>query len=202
MLQHNKNAKIGRKFGNGIEWHPNLFSAIINGANSGVKFIVGIVALLIAVISIVALIDLCLTSIGGIFGAEDYLSLKKILGYLFYPLTLILGIPASDAGVISQIIGERAIVTEVTAYQSLALAMEKGVLENPRSIIITTYALCGFAHVASMAIFVGGIGALIPKRLNILTKIGFKALIAATLACLMTACIAGIFVTDSSIMFK
>jgi CNT family concentrative nucleoside transporter len=184
------------------EKEQNLFTAVINGANSGVKFIVGIVALLIAVISIVALIDLCLRGIGGIFGVEEYLSIKKILGYLFYPLTLLLGIPIDDATVVSQIIGERSVVTEVSAYQSLALAIDKGLIQNPRSIIITTYALCGFAHIASMAIFVGGIAALIPDKLNILTKIGFKALVAATLACLMTACIAGIFTTESSILFK
>jgi CNT family concentrative nucleoside transporter len=183
------------------EKENNLFTAIINGANAGVKFIVGIVALLIAVISLVALIDLCLTNIGGIFGTDIDLSLKRVLGYLFYPLTLILGIPLKDVGVISQIIGERSIVTEVAAYQSLALAIENGVIQHPRSIIITSYALCGFAHVASMAIFIGGISALMPAKLPILTKIGFKALIAATFACLMTACIAGIFATDSSILF-
>jgi CNT family concentrative nucleoside transporter len=180
---------------------PNLFTAIINGANSAIKLIVGIVTLLIAVISLVALIDLCLSGIGKIVGFPIDLSLRKLLGYLFYPLTIILGIPLQDAGIVSQIIGERAIVTEVTAYQHLAVAIENGLIHNPRSIIITTYALCGFAHVASMAIFVGGIATLIPNKLPVLTKIGFKGLIAATFACLLTACIAGIFATDSSILF-
>jgi CNT family concentrative nucleoside transporter len=105
-----------------------------------------------------------------------------------------------DLDVVSRIVGERIILTEVTSYQDLALAIKQGTLQNPRSIIITTYALCGFAHLASMAIFIGGIAAIIPKRIQLLTQIGFKALIAATLACLMTACIAGIFASNSSIL--
>jgi CNT family concentrative nucleoside transporter len=182
------------------EKEENIFMAVINGANAGVKFIVGIVALLIAVISLIALVNLVLGNIGLLFGANVDLTLQSLLAYLFYPFTLMLGVPLSDLDVVSRIVGERIILTEVTAYQDLALALKQGTLQNPRSIIITTYALCGFAHLASMAIFIGGIAAIIPKRMKILTQIGFKALIAATLACLMTACIAGIFATDSSIL--
>jgi CNT family concentrative nucleoside transporter len=182
------------------EKEDNIFMAVINGANAGVKFIVGIVALLITVISMIALINLGLSKIGLLFGGEVNLSLQHLLGYVFYPFTLIMGVPLSDVDVVSRIVGERIILTEVTAYQDLALAIKQGTLQNPRSIIITTYALCGFTHLASMAIFIGGIAAIIPKRIQLLTQIGFKALIAATLACLMTACIAGIFASNSSIL--
>jgi CNT family concentrative nucleoside transporter len=184
------------------EKEDNIFMAVINGANAGVKFIVGITALLIAVISLIALLNLGLGKLGLLFGENVDLTLQSLLGYLFYPFTLLMGIPLSDIDVVASIVGERIILTEVTAYQDLALAVKQGVLQNPRSIIITTYALCGFAHFASMGIFIGGIAAIIPGRAKLLSQIGFKALIAATLACLMTACIAGIFASNSSILLS
>ncbi|MCH7950524.1 MAG: hypothetical protein IH875_08640 [Candidatus Dadabacteria bacterium] len=112
------------------------------------------------------------------------------MGYLFYPLTLIIGVPLEDAYTVSKIIGERTIVTEVVSYNDLAYAMEHGLLQHSRSSIVTAYALCGFAHIASMAIFVGGVAALAPSRKKDIAAMGLRALVAATLACLMTACIA------------
>ena len=186
------------------EKEKSFFEAIINGANAGVKMIVGIAALLIAVLGLVALVDLLLSALGAkinlLFGLEGQWSLKAILGYIFYPFTLILGIPPSDAGIISKIIGERAIVTEVVAYKDLATALEKNLLQHPRSAVITTYALCGFAHVASMAIFVGGVSALAPDRTRNIAGVALRALVAATLACLLTACVAGTFFTRGSIL--
>ena len=111
-------------------------------------------------------------------------TLKGLLGYIFYPITLVLGIPPADAGILAKIIGERMVVTEVVSYQDLAVIMGKNLLVHPRSAVIATYALCGFAHVASMAIFIGGIAALAPGKTRTLSQIGFRALLAATLACL------------------
>jgi CNT family concentrative nucleoside transporter len=186
------------------EKESNLFEAIINGANSGIKLIVGIVALLIAVLGLIALLDLIIGGIGGyaneIFGLHVDWSLRGLLGYVFYPFTFILGVPPSDAFAISKIIGERVVVTEVVSYQDLARMMEQGLLNHPRSAVVATYALCGFAHFASMAIFVGGISALAPDRKRVLAEVGLRALIAATLACFMTACIAGTFFTNRSIL--
>jgi len=183
------------------EKEKSLFEAIINGANSGVKMIVGIVALLIAVLGLVALVDLLLSTLGTrILGLENELSLKAFFGYIFYPFTLILGVPLSDAGVVSKIIGERLIVTEVVAYKDLAAALEQNLFQHERSAVITTYALCGFAHLASMAIFVGGISALAPDRVRNIGGVAFRALLAATLACLLTACVAGTFFTKGSIL--
>ena len=186
------------------EKEKSFFEAIINGATAGVKMIVGIVALLIAVLGLVALVDLFLSTLGMkinlLFGLEVDWSLKGILGYIFYPVTLILGVPASDAGLVSKIIGERVVVTEVVAYRDLAAALEKGLLQHPRSAVITTYALCGFAHLASMAIFVGGISALAPGKTGNIAGVALRALIAATLACLLTACVAGTFFTKGSIL--
>jgi CNT family concentrative nucleoside transporter len=180
------------------EKEQSFFEAIINGANAGVKMIVGIVALLIAVLGLVALVDLGLSVLGPGW------SLKTISGYIFYPFTIILGVPRSDWGVISKIIGERVIVTEVVAYKDLAIALEEdGLLHPERSAVIATYALCGFAHVASMAIFVGGISALAPDRTRNIAGVAIRALLAATLACLLTACVAGTFYTEGkmSILF-
>jgi CNT family concentrative nucleoside transporter len=186
------------------EKESSLFEAIINGANSGVKMIVGIVALLIAVLGLVELVDLALGALGVkvnlLLGFESQWSLKAICGYVFYPFTVILGVPLSDAGVISRIIGERLLVTEVVAYNDLAAALEQDILQHERSAVVATYALCGFAHLASMAIFVGGICALAPERTRNIGSAAWRALLAATLACLMTACIAGTFFTEGSIL--
>jgi CNT family concentrative nucleoside transporter len=186
------------------EKESSIIEAIISGANSGVKMIVGIVALLIAVLGLVALVDLILGGIGTwvnqLFGWEGQWSLKAILGYVFYPVTLVLGVPISDVTVVSKIIGERLVVTEVVSYQDLASALEKGLLTYERSAVVTTYALCGFAHLASMAIFVGGVCALAPHRSKDIGGAAVRALVAATLACLMTACVAGTFFTEGSIL--
>jgi len=179
-----------------------LFEAIIHGANSGLKMIVGIVALLIAVLGIIALFDLLLSLIGdkiNIFlGASIDFSLKGLLGYIFYPLTFIIGVPLEDVGIISKIIGERMIATEVVAYQDLAIAIKNNAIISKRSILIASYALCGFAHVASMSIFVGGISAIVPDKTHKISKVALRALIASTLACLMTAAIAGAFYNNKT----
>jgi len=194
----------------GVHIHPHyekeksLFEAIISGANSGVKMIVGVIALLIAVLGLVALVDLFLSVLGGkinsFFSLGINWSLAGILGYIFYPFTLILGVPPADAGIISKIIAERMIVTEVVAYRDLAGAIGANSLQQFRSAVIATYALCGFAHLASMAIFVGGVSALVPDKTRTIASVAFRALLAATLACLLTACVAGTFFVDNSIL--
>ncbi|MCP4722846.1 MAG: nucleoside transporter, partial [Desulfobacteraceae bacterium] len=195
---------LGRVVDIHYEKDAALFEAIINGATSGLKVIFSIVALLIAVMGLVALVDLILGSAGGMvnqwIGTSMDWSLKHILGYVFYPFALIIGVPPVDAGIISQIIGERIILTEVVSYQDLALALSQNSLTHPRSAVVAAYALCGFAHVASMAIFVGGITALAPKRTSAISGVAVKALIAATFACLMTACVAGTFYTNTSLL--
>lgn len=195
---------LGLKVNPHYKKESSLFESIINGSSSGVRLIVGIAAVLVAVIGLVALVDLFLglmgTNINSLTNSDFKYSLANIFGYIFYPLTLILGIPFSDVLEASKIIGERIIVTEVVSYQDLSLAIKDGVITNPRSITIITYALCGFAHLASMAIFVGGISAIATERRREIASLGFRSLFAATLACLMTACIAGVFFTDSSIL--
>jgi CNT family concentrative nucleoside transporter len=186
------------------EKESTLMEAIINGANEGVKMVIGIMALLLAFLGIVALIDLLLSGAGSklnnFAGLHIDWSLKGILGYLFYPFTLIIGVPPTDAFEIAKLIGERTVLTEVKSYQDLATLLSAGAIRDPRSTILAAYALCGFAHFASLAIFVGGTAALVPKRTKDISGVGFRALIAATLACLMTAAVAGTFFTEGSIL--
>jgi CNT family concentrative nucleoside transporter len=182
----------------------SLMEAIINGANEGLKMVAGIVALLLAFLGIVALADLILTDIGGrindLAGLRIDWSLKGLLGYLFYPFVLVIGVPVSDAFEIAKLVGERSVLTEVKSYQDLAALLSSGGLRDPRSAVLAAYALNGFAHFASLAIFVGGTAALVPKRTRDISGIGFRALIAATLATLMTAAVAGTFFAHGSIL--
>jgi CNT family concentrative nucleoside transporter len=195
-----------KTLGKSVEIHyqreSTLFEAIINGANSGVRLIVGIVALLLAVLGLVALVDLVLVPAGGwingLAGWSMDWSLKGLLGYAFYPFSFIIGVPFEDVCVVSRILGEKLVLTEVAAYSDLAAAMRDGLILNGRSVVIATYALCGFTHVASMAIFVGGTAALAPSQTRALSQVALRALVAATLACLMTACVAGVFYSDQA----
>jgi CNT family concentrative nucleoside transporter len=188
------------------EREDNLIMSIINGANSGLRYLGGIVALLAAFLGILALLNIIFGWLGGYvngwFGLNLKWSFESLLGYIFYPFTLVLGIPPSDAFQVAKIIGERTIVTEVVSYQHLSQLLSEGALLHPRSGIIAAYALCGFAHIASLAIFVGGIGGLVPERLKDLSRLGFRALLAATLACLMTGAVAGAFFSQSSILLR
>jgi len=186
------------------EREDNFVTALINGGNAGLRLLGGIAAMLMAFLGLLALLDLVLGWFGGHLnswlGWNVHWSLKSFLGYLFYPVTLAIGVPPVDAMEISRIIGERTVATELVSYQHLANLMAKGTLVHARSALVASYALCGFAHVASLAIFVGGYSALVPGRVKDISRLAFRALLAATLACLMTAAVAGTFLTDSSIL--
>jgi len=186
------------------EKESTLMEAVINGADAGFKLVVGIMTLLLALIGLVSLLDLLVAGAGAevnkLSGLSVDWSLKGLLGYLFYPFTVVIGVPLDDAGKIAQLIGERAILTEVKAYQDLAGLLASHSITHQRSVVIATYALCGFAHVPSVAIFVGGTAALVPGRTRDLAQIGLRAFIAATLACLMIAAVAGTFYTQGSIL--
>ncbi|MDQ3012396.1 MAG: nucleoside transporter [Acidobacteriota bacterium] len=178
----------------------NLMSAIIAGAMEGVKLAAGISALLIAMLGLVALADKLLGLPSRWLGLAEPLSLVKILGWVFYPFAALLGIARADIAEAAQLLGERVMLTEVFSYQHMAQMMSDGQLSDPRTVVILSYALCGFAHVASVAIFVGGTAALAPSRRDDLAGLGFRALLAATLATLMTGCVAGIFSSGQGVL--
>ncbi|MFA7159764.1 MAG: nucleoside transporter C-terminal domain-containing protein [Kiritimatiellia bacterium] len=165
--------------------------SIVSGAMAGLKLVGGVVALLIAFLGLLALADGILGWAGGRFGCA--LSLSGLLGKIFTPLALLIGVPPGDASFAGNLLGMRLVATEVPAYKELATAMAGGQLVHARSAVIIAYALCGFAHIASLAIFVGGTAALAPERRRDIVSVGSRALLAATLACLMTGAVAGVF---------
>ena len=177
----------------------SLMSAIIEGSMDGLKLAAGISALLIAILGLVALGDKLLGFGSSWFGMAEPLSLVRMLSWVFRPPAYLLGIQSTDIPVAARLLGERVILTEVVSYNDLAQLISSGGIADPRTVVILSYALCGFAHVASVAIFVGGTAALAPKRRDDLAALGWRALVAATLATLMTGCIAGIFSTGEGV---
>jgi len=175
----------------------NLMSAIIEGAMDGLKLAAGISALLIAVLGLVALGDKMLGLGSSWLGMAQPLSFVRILSWVFYPVAFLLGLKPEDIPEAARLLGERVILTEVVSYQDLSRLISDGKMMDGRSVVILSYALCGFAHVASVAIFVGGTAALVPSRRDDLAALGWRALLAATLATLMTGCVAGMFSTGS-----
>lgn len=168
----------------------NLIDAAATGAGEGLKLALNVAAMLLAFIALIAMVNGMLGFIGAWFDFPG-LSLEWITGYLFFPVAWIIGVPASDCQVVGALLGTKLILNEFVAYldlQKVAANME------PRSVIISTYALCGFANFASIAVQIGGIGSIAPNRRKDLAQLGIKSLIGGTLACLMTACIAGIFI--------
>jgi CNT family concentrative nucleoside transporter len=178
----------------------NVMSSLIEGAWEGLKLAAGICALLIAVLGVVALIDKLLGAGSSWLGMSEPLSIVRILSWCFYPFAYLLGLQSSDVPLASRLLGERVILTEVVSYNHLAQLISGGQITNPRTVVILTYALCGFAHVAAVAIFVGGTAALAPSRRDDLASLGLRALVAATLATLMTGCVAGIFSSGEGIL--
>ncbi len=177
-----------------------LIGAIIEGAMDGVRLAAGISALIIAILGIVALADKILGVASSWLGLSEPLSIVRVLGWLFYPLAFLLGLQSSDVPIAARLLGERVILTEVFSYNHLAQVISSGQITDPRTVVILSYALCGFAHIAAMAIFVGGTAALAPSRRDDLASLGLRALVAATLATLMTGCIAGIFSSGEGVL--
>jgi len=151
------------------------------------------------VLGLVALVDKFLGLVSSWTGLASPITLVKTLSWFFYPFAFLLGLQSSDIPMAARLLGERVILTEVVSYGDLAGLVTSGQLSDPRSLVILSYALCGFAHVASIAIFVGGTAALAPSRKDELASLGWRALLAATLATLMTGCVAGIFSSGEGI---
>jgi CNT family concentrative nucleoside transporter len=165
--------------------HSNFMGAVSDGAWEGIKLAAGIGALLIAVLGLVGMVNVILQK-GGF-------TLETLLAWLMIPFAWCLGIAPGDIFPAARLLGERWILTEVVAYRDLAAFAAQGLIRDPRTIVVMSYALCGFTHVASVAIFVGGISALVPSRRDEIAALGMKALLAAFLATLATGCVAGIF---------
>jgi CNT family concentrative nucleoside transporter len=166
----------------------NIIDAAAMGAGEGLKLSLNVAGMLLAFIALIALLNGVLSLVGGWFGFEQ-LSLELITGYLFAPFAFLLGIPTQDIMAVGTLLGKKVIINEFVAYLDMQ-SMKEALSE--RSVIISTYALCGFANFSSIAIQIGGIGTLAPGRRSELAELGIKSLIGGTLACFMTASIAGI----------
>jgi CNT family concentrative nucleoside transporter len=184
----------------------NVIDAAARGAGEGLHLAMNVGAMLLAFIALIALLNALLGWIGGfthltdglqavgLLAADQRLSLESILGWLFAPLAFVMGVPWADAYEIGTLLGVKTAINEFVAYLSLNALLESGADLSPRSVIIATYALCGFANFSSIAIQIGGIGGIAPSRRSDLARIGLRAMIAGTLAAFMTATIAGILV--------
>ncbi|MDA2937244.1 nucleoside permease nupX [Acidobacteria bacterium AH-259-A15] len=176
------------------ERHGNLIAALSAGSWDGLKLAAGIASLLIAILGVVGVLDVVLAKLTSPLAEAlgGPLSLERILGWLFTPLAWLLGVESADLQQVAQLLGKRILLTEVVAYQELG-DMASAQAVSPRTLLVLSYALCGFAHVASMGIFVGGITALAPSRRNDLSALALRALAGSTLATLMTGALAGLF---------
>jgi CNT family concentrative nucleoside transporter len=168
--------------------HANLVDAIAAGASEGLKVGLNVIAMLIGFIALIALVDLGLGQLGGIINMPT-LSMNLILGKVFSVFAFAMGVPAVDIEVAGALMGKKMVVNEFVAY--LDMVKIKDTL-SPKTIAITSFALCGFANFSSVAIQIGGIGELAPTRRSDLAKLGFKALIAGTLASYLSATLAGL----------
>jgi CNT family concentrative nucleoside transporter len=168
--------------------HANLVDAISAGASEGLKVGLNVIAMLIGFIALIALVDIGLGHIGNLVNLPN-LSMNLILGKLFSVFAFAMGVPLKDIEAAGALMGEKMVVNEFVAY--LDMMKIKGTLDS-KTIAITSFALCGFANFSSIAIQIGGIGELAPSRRSDLAKLGFKALIAGTLASYMSATLAGL----------
>lgn len=165
--------------------------AITQGANDGLKLALGITAVLIAFVGLLALVNSGIGSLGGWFGHPEA-TLQSLLAWVFYPFVWMIGVPLPDAFPASELLALRLVATEVPSFVSLAGSIQEGVWSDSRSVVILAYALCGFAHLPSLGIFVGGLCALAPGQKGTVGKLALRVLLASTLACLLTGAVAGL----------
>ena len=180
----------------------NVLDAISNGTTQGLKLAVNVGAMLLVFISFIAMTNYIfmkageLTSLNTLIadatgGQYKVLSLQFILGYAFSPFMWLIGVPGPDIDLLGRVLGEKIIMTEFIGYISLADLKEAGAFVSQKSVIMATYVLCGFANFASIGIQIGGIGSLAPGKRVLLSQLGMKALLAGTLASLLSAAIVG-----------
>lgn len=180
----------------------NVLQSLAIGTTEGVKLAVNVAAMLLVFLAMIYLFNGILGKIGDwtslnpiidniTNGRYEQLSLQFILGYTMAPLMYLIGVNPHDITTVGQLLGEKIILNELVAYKSLSDVINSGVLQNPKSIIISTYILCGFANFGSIGIQLGGIGAIAPSKKKLLSQLGFRALLGGALASLLSATIVG-----------
>ncbi len=179
----------------------NVIEAAANGASEGLKLALNVGAMLIAFIALIAMLDGGVTWLGTRF--EQKWSLGALLGWCFAPIAWLMGIPYEDCGYGGELLGLKMVANEFLSYMTLHDWMSDGVPDSgrklhPRTIVIMSYALCGFSNFSSIGIQLGGIGALAPERKGELAQLGLRAMLGGTLACCMTGCVAGVLITEAN----
>ncbi|MEM8601172.1 MAG: nucleoside transporter C-terminal domain-containing protein, partial [Bacteroidota bacterium] len=171
------------------EGPKNVIDAAASGAADGMKLALNIGAMLIAFLALIAILNGIIGWATGLFGAA--ITLETILGWILAPVAWLVGVPTADITTFGGFLGTKVIANEFVAYTQLADAIAAGSLQ-PKTIIIAKFALCGFANLSSIGIQIGGIGPLAPSRTGEIAALGVRAVLAGTLANLMTATIAGV----------
>jgi CNT family concentrative nucleoside transporter len=164
--------------------------AITNGTIQGVQLFINIVAMLISLVAVVHLINILLGILPHIWG--EPVTLQRFLGFIMAPIVWLMGIPWSETPVAGALMGSKTILNEFIAYMDLSHLPESTL--QPRSIIIMSYALCGFANPGSLGIMIGGLGTMAPERKNEIVDMGLRSIIAGTLATCMTGAVVGIII--------
>ncbi|MBE9186406.1 NupC/NupG family nucleoside CNT transporter [Microcoleus sp. LEGE 07076] len=172
--------------------YANAVDAAASGASDGLQLAANVGAMLIAFLGLLAFFNALLGWFGGLISLPQ-LSLEWILSFLMAPVAWLMGVPWADCGKIGVILGKKTILNEFIAYLDLMELVKQQAISE-RSVIIATYALCGFSNIGSIGIQIGGIGAMAPSRKGDLARLGVRAMIAGSVACFMTACIAGMLV--------
>jgi CNT family concentrative nucleoside transporter len=178
----------------------NMIEAAANGAAEGMKLALNVAAMLIAFLALIAMADAAVGALGDAAGrltgaGEVDWSLSKTLGYLGAPLAWLMGIDSGECLRAGELLGLRMATNEIVAYERLAQWSAGGEPLSPRTKVIMTYALSGFANFSSIGIQIGGIGGMAEERRGDLARLGLRAMLAGTLACLMTACVAGVLIS-------
>lgn len=169
----------------------NIVDAASKGAIDGLGLVLNIAAILLAFVALIALVNGIIGLIGGLFGLGN-LSLQSILGYIFAPIAVIIGVPMKEAVIAGSLIGQKIILNEFVAFTNLSEIMSTLSL---KTIAVVTFSLCGFANISSIAILIGGIGGMAPSRKHDIARLGWKAVLGGTLANLLSATIAGFLLT-------
>lgn len=184
----------------------NLLDAISRGTTDGLKLAVNVGAMLLVFTALIYMSNqILMNSVGSWTGWNDSikattagrfegLTFTYLLGLIFAPIAWVLGTPFQDILVVGQLLGQKTVLNEFFAYAELKNLQDAGIVLHPKSLLIATYALCGFSNFASIGIQIGGIGTLAPGQRRNLTELGFMALVGGTIACFMTAVIAGLLV--------
>ena len=172
-----------------IEQPVNIFEAIGNGAMTGMQVAFSVGAMLVAFVALIALLNGLLTFAGSLFGIED-LTLQWLLGQVFAPIAFLLGVPWAEAAQAGSLIGQKLVINEFYAYANF-VGIKESLSQHTQ--LVVTFALCGFSNLASIAILLGGLGAIVPERRQDIARLGLRAVIGGTLVNLMNASLAGLF---------